>query len=102
MDVLRRFDVPIHMKVAALRHAFHGDWDLDTNIGFIGNCTTDIAKELKLVETLRAYSGMVRINDCVDEPEDFMVEHNLLHHHAGMELEAARLVEEEIHRQFAL
>jgi hypothetical protein len=91
------------MKVAALRHAFHGDWDLDTDIGFNGIRTTDIEKELERVETLRAYSGMVRINDCVeDEPEDFMVEHNLLHHHAEMELEAAWLVEEEIHRQFAL
>ncbi len=102
MDVLRRFDVPIHMKVATLRHVFHGDWDLDTNIGFNGIRTTDIAKELELVETLHAYSGMVRINDCVVEPEDFMVEHNLLHHHAETELEAARLVEEEIHCQFAL
>jgi hypothetical protein len=34
MDVLRRFDVPIYMKVAALRHAFHGDWDLDTDTGY--------------------------------------------------------------------
>ncbi len=37
MDVLRRFDVPNYMKVAALRHAFHGDWDLDTGTGYNGS-----------------------------------------------------------------
>jgi hypothetical protein len=62
MDVLRRFDVPIYTKVAALRHAFHGDWDLDTNTGYNGIRTTDITKELERIEILRAYRGIVRIN----------------------------------------
>jgi len=103
MDVLSRFDVPIYMKVAALRHAFHGDWDLDTNTGYNGIRTADIAKELERIEIPRAYSGIVRINDRVeDEPEDFMVEHNLIHHQAETEREAAWLVEEEVHPQLAL
>jgi hypothetical protein len=46
MDVLSRFDVPIYMKVAALRPAFHGDWDLDNDTGYNGIRTADIAKEL--------------------------------------------------------
>jgi hypothetical protein len=60
----------------------HGDWDLD--IGFNGVRTMDIAKELKRVETLPAYSRMACINNHIKdtEPEDFMVEHNQLHHHA--------------------
>ncbi len=103
MDVLRRYDVPIYMKVAALRHAFHRDWDLEIDAGYNGIRTADIAKELEPIETLRAYSGMVRINDRVEEePEDFMVEHNLLHHQVETEREATRLVEEEVHRQLAL
>ncbi len=73
--VLREFHVDPSLKLAALRHAYHGDWHLDD--GTSGNSVrvVEICQELCYTEVERAYCCTICLQDSlVDEPVDWTVE----------------------------
>jgi len=102
-NVLREFHVDTSLKLAALRHAYHGDWHLDDGTADNGVRVVDISQKLRHTEVERAYCGTICLQDSlVDEPVDWIVENSRLDIQGEVEMAAEGLVRAEISRQFCL
>jgi hypothetical protein len=101
--ILRGFEVNPSLKLAALRHAYHGDWHLDHGTSDNGVRVVEICQELRHTEVERAYCGTICLKDSlVDEPVDWAEEIARLDIQGEVEREAEGLVRAEISRQFCL
>jgi len=102
-NVLREFPVDTSLKLAALRHAYHGDWHLDDGTADNGVRVVDISQKLRHTEVERAYCSTICLQDSlVDEPVDWIVENSRLDIQGEVEMAAEGLVRAEISRQFCL
>ncbi len=103
LNLKLEFHVDPSLKLAPLRHAYHGDWHLDDGTSNNGVRVVDICQELRHTEVERAYCGTICLQDSlVDEPVDWTVENARLDIQGEVEMEAEGLVRAEISRQFCL